>query len=316
MAMREPPFMYQRQQQAPAPEQQQAPAPAPQPEKDWMDGAVTTAAWVLLWYLFGPAPWRGYALRKRLAHKGNIWHAERRWNQHTSVALAWPLLYWAILAYFRVPVAQIWSAIFTTLAGWIHLPAIALLGSATLLPPTPGNLFFRWLIFAPLAPLIAHVLELLWPATPTTAKRVITPEDQQAHQAIAQAQKDERARLKALKAARAPRTGKKPPAAEPAGPHIPPATSLWGSVDWSKVRDDDPAKQLMLAELNKLSPTELANARRAQRMAQAQAQAVTSAPEPASSSSKPVSPPAAAPAQEQQDSDEYDWSAGDGSVSF
>ena len=311
--MSQPPFTQQ---------QQQAPAPVPQPEKDWMDGAVTIAAWVLLWYLFGPVPWRGYALRNRLAREGNIWHAERRWNQHTSVALAWPLLYWAILAYFRVPVAQIWSAIFATLAGWIHLPALALLGSPTLLPPTPGNLFFRWLIFAPLGPLIAQVLELLQPQTPATAERVITPEDQQAHQAIEQAEEAERkaieqakkAERERLKAARAPRTGKKPPAGEPAGPHIPPATSLWGSVDWSKVRDDDPAKQLMLAELNKLSPTELANARRALRMAQAQA--VPSTHEPVSSLAKPVPPPAAAPAQEKQDSDEYDWSAGDGSVSF
>ncbi len=309
-------------QQPPTTTEQQTPAPAPHQDQS-LDGAGKIVLWIALWYFFGPAPWRGYALRKRLAHEGNIWHASRRWDQHTSVALAWPLLYWAMLAYFRVSVTQIWSAIFTTLAGWIHLPAVALLGSATLLPPTPGNLFFRWLIFAPLGPLIAHVLELLQPETPTTAERVITPEDQQAHQAIEQAEeaerkaieqakKAEREQLKALKAARAPRTGKKPPAAEPAGPHIPPATSLWGSVDWSKVRDDDPAKQLMLAEMNKLSPTELANARRPQRMAQAPS--VTSASGSPSPSSKPAS--SEAPAQNAQNSDEYDWSAGDGSVSF
>ena len=309
-------------QQPPTTEQQQSSAPAPHQDES-SDGAVKIVTWIVLWYLFGPAPWRGYALRKKLAESGNIWHAQRRWDQHTSVAFAWPLLCWAILAYFRMPISQIWSAIFATIAGWIHLPAFALLGNPTLLPPTPGNLLFRWLICAPLAPLIARVLELLQPQTPYTAERVVTPEDRQAHQAIEQeeeaerkaieqAQKEERERLKAIKAARAPRTRKKPPAAEPAGLHIPHPTSLWGSVDWSKVDDNDPAKQLMLAELSKLSPSQLADARRAQRTTQASP--VTSAPGSPSPSSKSVS--STAPSQDTQNSDEYDWSAGDGSVSF
>ncbi len=311
-------------QQPPTTEQQQASEPAPQHE-DWLDGAVTLAAWIALWYLFGPAPYQGYALRKKLAREGNIWHASRRWDQHTSVALAWPLLCWAILAYFRGPVGAIWGAIFATVAGWIHLPAFALLGNASLFPPTPGNLLFRWLICAPLVSLIARTLEELQPQTQYTADRVITPEDRQVHmqieqeeaaerKAIANAQKEERARIKAIKAARAPRTSKKPPAVQGNGPHIPPATSLWGSTDWNSVPDSHPAKQAMLEELRKLTPQQLADARREQRLAQSSS--VTSAPDPASLSSKPVSPEPAAPAPNKQDSDEYDWSAGDGSVSF
>jgi hypothetical protein len=306
--------------QPPTTTEQQIPASAPHQDQS-LDGAGKIVLWIALWYFFGPAPWRGYTLRKKLAESGNIWHAQRRWDQHTSVALAWPLLCWAILAYLRVPVAVIWGAIFATIAGWIHLPAFVLLGSATLLPPTPGNLLFRWLICAPLTPLIAHVLELLQPQTPYTAERVVTPEDQQAHQAIEQeeeaeqraielAKKEKCEQQKAIKAARTPRTSQKPPVAETAGPHIPHPTSLWGSVDWSQVDDNDLAKQLMLAELNKLSPSQLADVRRTQRTAQTPS--VTSAP--GSASSTPVS--SEVPTQKAQNSDEYDWSAGDGSVSF
>lgn len=309
-------------QQPPTITEQQTPAPAPHQDQS-LGGASKIVLWIALWYFFGPAPWRGYTLRKKLAESGNIWHAQRRWEQHTSVAFAWPLLCWAIFAYFRVPVAAIWSAIFATIAGWIHLPAFALLGSATLLPPTPGNLLFRWLICAPLAPLIAHILELLRPQTLYTAERVVTQADQQAHQAIEQeeeaerkaiadAKKEERERQKALKAARSPHTSKKPPAVETTGPHIPHPTSLWGSVDWSQVDNNDPAKQLMLAELQKLSPSQLADARRAQRTVQTPS--VTSSSGSPSPSAKPVS--SEAPAQNAQNSDEYDWSAGDGSVSF
>ncbi len=312
-------------QQPPTTEQQQLSAPAPQ-QDDLLDRAVKIVLWIILWYLFGPAPYRGYALRKRLAHEGDIWHAERRWNQHTGVALAWPLLCWAILAYFRGPVAAFWGAIFSTIAGWIHVPAFALLGDASLFPPTPGNLLFRWLICAPLVPFIARTLEELHPQTRYTVERVVTPAEQQAHvtieeeeaaerKAIADAEKEERARIKAIKAARAPRTGKKPPAVQPAGPHIPPATSLWGSVDWSKVDNNDPAKRLMLEELSKLSPTELADARRAQRVAQGtQGKPVTSKPAPASPPVNPATPPETA--AHKQESDEYDWGSGDGSVSF
>jgi hypothetical protein len=218
--------------------------------------------------------------------------------------------------------AQIWSAIFTALAGWVHLPVLALLGNASIFPPTLGNLLFRWLICAPLVPLIARTLEEKQPQTPYTIKRVITPEDRQVHEAIEQeeaaqrkaiadAEKEERARIKAIKAARAPKTSKKPPAAQKTGPHFPPATSLWGSQNWDNVRNDDPVKQLMLEELRKLTPEQLADARREQRLAQAQS--VTSAPAPASLPTSPVSPPAA---QGKQNSDEYDWDAGDGSVSF
>ncbi len=300
-------------------QQQQPPAPVPQ-QDDWIDGAVKIGLWIILWYLFGPTPYRGYALRKRLAHEGDIWHAERRWTQHTSVALAWPLLCWTMLAYFRVPVVAIWGAIFSTIAGWIHLPAFALLGNASLLPPTPGNLLFRWLICAPLVPLIARTLEELQPQTQYSVKRVVTQEEQQAHiaieqeeaaerKAIADAEKAERVRIKAIKAARAPRTSKKPPAVQ-SGPHFPPATSLWGSQNWDDVRDDDPAKQLMLEELRKLTPEQLADARREQR---AQGKPVTSGPAPASPL---VNPASETTVQGKQDSDEYDWGAGDGSVSF
>jgi hypothetical protein len=298
------------------------PAPAPKPD-DWLARSVKIVDWIILWYLFGPVPYQGYTLRRKLAREGDIWHAERRWTQHTSVALAWPLLYWAILAYFRVPVVVIWGAVFSTIAGWIHIPAFALLGNASLFPPTPGNLLFRWLICAPLAPLIARVLEELQPQTQYTVKRVVTPEEQQAHiaieqeeaaerKAIADAEKAERARIKAIKAARAPKTSKKPPTAQASGPHIPPATSLWGSIDWANVSNNDPAKQLMLAELSKLSPAQLADVRREQRMAQGKP--VTSGPAPAS----PIVNPAPLPetTAQKQDSDEYDWGAGDGTVSF
>lgn len=273
---------------------------------------LATLGKLALLYLAGPAPFRAVTLRKTIA-AGQPYHAERRWEEHTAVAVLLPLVLYGSLWYLHTPFTLAWSGLFTTVAGWIHVPLFAQLGAVSLFPPTPGNLLFRWLLALPLTPLIARLLEQRAPLTQWETRRVITPEDQQAHQAviaaeeeerkaIAETKRAEREALKAEKEARASRTRVKPPD-KPKTPYIPSKTSLWGQVDWSKVDDNHPLKQQTLAAAQEVQLARYEKERvergkldkeRAERLGD---------------SLPPASPPAPRPTPE-----EDDWGSGDSSI--
>jgi hypothetical protein len=201
---------------------------------------------LVLLYLGGPALWCGYALRSQPV-SSPAWHARsRRESPRLAPAVGWPLLCYAILAYCRDLVGSAWTALFRTLATWVHLPFLTAFGATSLFPPTPFNLPLRWLLALPLVPLIAALCAERGPAPSPEMVRVITPQEWQHQQQVDQAAKAQRRAetqaLRARKAARAPRTRIKPPV-HPTEPHVPPATSLWGSIDWNQVPETDPLKQ-------------------------------------------------------------------------
>jgi len=228
---------------------------ASQPNAPWTSRVVHGAKIMgifLLLYLCGPAPFFSYA-RREIHAQGTLWYGRQRWNQSgIGLALAWPLLCYTIVAYFRVVVAWVWSGIFTTLVAWTHLSLIAAFGSTTLFPPTPMNLLFRWMLLWPFTPLVAYLGEKRTPALPTEIVRVITSHDQHEQesslfeeQAVEEQPLATTQTQRASKVARPPRTRIKPPA-NPTQPHVPPPTSLWGSIDWRMVPDTHPLKQATL----------------------------------------------------------------------
>ena len=201
---------------------------------------------LLLLYLVGPALWCGYALRPQPVSRP-AWHARsRRESPHVALAVGWSLLCYAILAYGRNLLGSAWTALFTLFATWVHLPFLAAFGTTSLFPPTLLNLPLRWLLALPLVPLIAALCAERSPVSSTEIVRVITPDEKQHQQRVEEAVRAQRRAeaqaLRAKKAVRAPRTRIKPPV-HPTVPHVPPASSLWGSIDWSTVPDTNPLKQ-------------------------------------------------------------------------
>jgi hypothetical protein len=225
---------------------QQLTVSQPAPRSSRLAGHARIIGSLVLLYLVGPALWCGYALHSQPV-SSPAWHARsRRESLHLALAVGWSLLCYAILAYCRDLVGPAWTGLFTLFATWVHLPFLAAFGATSLFPPTPFNLPVRWLLALPLVPLIAALCTERGPAPPTEIVRVITPQEQQHQQQVEEAARAQRRTeaqaLRARKAARAPRTRIKPPV-YPTEPHVPPATSLWGSIDWSTVPDTDPLKQ-------------------------------------------------------------------------
>jgi len=131
---------------------------------------------LLLLYLGGPVFWLARGIQEEAS--AQVWQAERRWTHvHGSAFLS--LLWYAPLLLFHALLAAFWASIFAFLARLLHVPFLALLGDATLFPPTPLNLLLRWVLALPLASLCATVLELLHPRTIWESRRVLTPEEQQ-----------------------------------------------------------------------------------------------------------------------------------------
>jgi len=130
---------------------------------------------------------------------------------------------------------------------------------------------------------------------------MIIAEEEAERKAIAEARRAEREALKAEKAARAPRTRVKPPT-KPETPYIPPKTSLWGQVDWSKVDDKNPLKQQTLAAAQEVQMTryEAERVERGKRDKERTERLLDAA--------APASPP---PAQRPE---EDDWGSGDSSI--
>lgn len=281
--------------QPPAPQPQGNSTPTTQQESRITGGAKAVGTLLLL-YLFGPAPFFAQGLQdlhQQDSSTQGTWHAQRRGNRHTSADIAGPILCYAIIAYFHEFVMWAWPALFATVAGWVHMPIIATLGTVSLFPPTPGNLLFRWMLMLPLIPALARLLEATAPSAPPESKRIVTPEEQQALQAEITAEQAERkavaAATRAEKAARAPRTHVKPPE-KPQRPYIPPASSLWGQINWSQVDDKHPIKQAAFEAAQQLQVT-------VQHL-----------------QTPPPSPAAPAKSAKAPAEDAYDWDSGEGTI--
>lgn len=127
-----------------------------------------------LLYLLGPVMFLARSMQNEAS--AQVWQAERRWARvHGAAFLS--LLWYAPLLLFHAPLTSFWTSSFASLAHLLHLPFLVLLGSATMVPPTPMNLLLRWVLAVPLAPLCATVLELLHPRTAWEVRRVLTPEE-------------------------------------------------------------------------------------------------------------------------------------------
>ncbi len=208
---------------------------------------------LLLTYLIGPVTFITRKIRRDAAD--HMLHAGKRWSTVWGSALV-SLLWYVPVVYLHAPLAEFWSFLFATYAHWLHLPILALLGGTSIWQPTPMSMLLRWLLALPLAPLLACVLESIQPKTTWEVRRVVTPDEQLELAAASAAQEKKKTRSAQKRSAtklptvRGPHSSSrqttKPSA--PQLPVIPPADSLWGTIDWSKVLDTHPVKVAAMQE--------------------------------------------------------------------
>jgi hypothetical protein len=220
---------------------------------------------------------------------------------------------------FSGPLSGFWSAIFDQLAVWTHIAGIAAMGNATLFPPTPFNLLWRWLVLLPLASLVACFFELVNPRTPPPAKRVLTPEE---HDRVSMTHVKEEQGIAAprKKKATKPRSQKvDTPAPESSAPQ-----SIWGQIDWQQA--DEGLKKAAIQEKERRDLAtyneELAQwvAEQQKIMDQGGLPQMPKKPKPVHSSHEPSSPapkPSHRPddkAARQQKKEQYNWNRGEGKL--
>lgn len=312
---------------APNPLQQQPLPLEPEPTASWYTPLLPFVKWIgilVLFYLFGPVI--QYAKTTQEQAAGPLWQAEQRWARINGTTF-FSLLWYVPIAIFHAPLAAFWSALFLTLAQWIHLPILAWVGGTSLLPPGPSSMLLRWLLSFPLAGLLTVLMEMVRPQTTWESQRVLTQEEhvQIATAAAAQERKKIQATQRPPTPTPAPKkqkvsTPKQPNTNTIANsinhqPRTPGSDSLWGEIDWEKIPDTHPLKQAALQEARDLEATRREDARK-QWLVQQQA-SFTSTGSPSSivdstlaPPEKPPAQPAAAPKAEQ----DYNWDEGNGSI--
>jgi hypothetical protein len=253
--MREAPL-----QQQPLPVEPEPEAPSDNLAKALKQGGIMVE-WFVAIYLLGPVLVGAYVKRH---YASQAWHPQEHWARLSGSALIVPLLWYLVLFYLRTTLTTLWAALFMLLATWAHLAPLARLGDTSLFPPTFTNLLFRWFVCLPLAGMLACFLEMIHPQTRwEPSQRVLTPEEQM--EVAARVAAEERKRSQT--ASTPPSTNTKTTSSKArsritprrhreetvAGPVVPKADSLWGSIDWKAVSDTDPAKQAAIEATRQLT---------------------------------------------------------------
>lgn len=277
----------------------------------WQRQGRTIIKWMgllFLFYLLGPVILLATDTREDAARQA--WQAQERWAHVAGSALL-ALLCYVPIVLFSGPLATLWTTSFVTLASWLHLPFFAWLADTTLWPPVPSGTLLRWLLAYPLSGLLALLIETVQPRTVWETKRVLTPEEQQAVKALAQAQQKNKrkAAQQVSTAAKHTTPARKPRKLRPAARRdeelpapLPPADSLWGQIDWNTIPETHPLKAAARSEL----------ARRAAQMQERTPPHHSSSPRIIDAASTHPTPPGAPPLE--KDVPDYNWDEGEGSV--
>ncbi len=279
---------------------------------------------LVLWYLLGPAPFLGQEIKEETA--APTWDARERQKSLDGSAFLFILLYIPLIL-FRGQVAWLWTGLFFVFSQWTHLPLLAWLGQASIWPPTPSTMLYRWALALPLTRFFAWILyhtrkkEKSAPAP----RRVLLPEElaRLPRPRTPAAQKPKGApgssvQRIASSSTVAPRrrtstgtrkTRKTVDAEGAPTPIVPPANSLWGQVKWDQIPDSDPVKQAALLEAERLQVPQRTSGRNDQRTRRLAPPLVIAQPKVTTSLAPPKQSGSLV-----EDEGGYDWHHGEGSL--